>query len=65
MSEVRLGPEAVEDLDRLILTHSLPADTRSRIRRSLGTLSAFPDWAVRWMSHGLHCDGRSVPGDGC
>lgn len=57
MSEVRLGPEAVEDLDRLILTHSLPADTRSRVRRSLGVLERFPrlgraldePWApLRW-----------------
>lgn len=57
MSEVRLGPEAVEDLDRLILTHSLPSDTRSRVRRSLGALERFPrlgraldePWApLRW-----------------
>ena len=57
MSEVRVGPEAVEDLDRLILTHSLPADTRSRVRRSLGALERFPllgralegPWApLRW-----------------
>lgn len=57
MSEVRLAPEAVEDLDRLILTHSLPADTRPRVRRSLGALERFPrlgraldePWApLRW-----------------
>ncbi len=57
MSEVRVGPEAVEDLDRLILTHSLPADTRFRVRRSLGALERFPllgralegTWApLRW-----------------
>jgi hypothetical protein len=55
--QVRLEPDAVEDLDRLILTHSLPADTRSRVRRSLGALERFPrlgravdePWApLRW-----------------
>lgn len=33
---------AVEDLGRLILTHSLPRDTRSRVRRSLRALERFP-----------------------
>jgi hypothetical protein len=57
VAKVRLGPEAVEDLDRLILTHSLSADTRSRVRRSLSALERFPllgraldePWApLRW-----------------
>jgi plasmid stabilization system protein ParE len=33
---------AVEDLDRMILTHSLPADTKARIKRSLRILERFP-----------------------
>jgi hypothetical protein len=36
VAEVRLSTVALEDLDRLILTHSLPADTRARVKRSLG-----------------------------
>lgn len=42
MTRVELTRGAVEDLDRLILTHSLPADTRERIRRSLRSLGRFP-----------------------
>jgi hypothetical protein len=39
---VSLSVVAVEDLDRVILTHSLPADTRARVRRSLSALERFP-----------------------
>jgi hypothetical protein len=39
---VELAAAAVEDLDRLIVTHSLPADTRSRVARSLRGLERFP-----------------------
>ena len=42
MAEVRLSTIAVEDLDRMILTHSLPADTRTRVKRSLHALERFP-----------------------
>ena len=42
MPRVELTRGAVEDLERLILTHSLPADTRDRIRRSLRPLGQFP-----------------------
>lgn len=42
MTEVRLSAIAVEDLDRMILTHSLPTDTKDRIRRSLRPLEQFP-----------------------
>jgi plasmid stabilization system protein ParE len=42
LAEVRLSVDAVEDLDRMILTHSLPADTRDRVRRSLLVLEKFP-----------------------
>jgi plasmid stabilization system protein ParE len=33
---------AVEDLDALIRTHSLPPDTRARVARSLRALERFP-----------------------
>jgi hypothetical protein len=42
VTDVGLSPEAVEDLDRLIVTHSLPPDTKPRVRRSLGALERFP-----------------------
>jgi hypothetical protein len=42
MAEVRLSVLAVEDLERMILTHSLPADTKVRVARSLTLLSRFP-----------------------
>lgn len=54
MAEVRLSAIALEDLDRLILTHSLPADTSARVKRSLRTLERFPrlgrELAGRWDS---------------
>ena len=34
---------AVEDLDRVILTHSLPPDTKGRVKRSLRVLEQFPN----------------------
>jgi plasmid stabilization system protein ParE len=39
---VELSPAAEEDLERLIVTHSLPADTKQRVRRSLAPLERFP-----------------------
>jgi plasmid stabilization system protein ParE len=42
MARVIVTPEAVAALDRLIITHSLPADTMQRFRRSLEPLEAFP-----------------------
>ena len=42
MARVELTEGAVEGLDRLILTHSLPADTKERLRRSLHPLGRFP-----------------------
>ena len=42
MAEVRLSAVAVEDLERMILTHSLPANTKARVARSLDPLSRFP-----------------------
>jgi plasmid stabilization system protein ParE len=42
MARVVVMPAAAEDLERLILTHSLPADTRERVKRSFRTLGEFP-----------------------
>ena len=42
MARVELAQAAVEDLDRLIATHSLPPDTRTRMKRSLRPLEDFP-----------------------
>lgn len=42
MAKVRLSVSAVEDLDRMIVTHSLPGDTRLRVQRSLRVLEQFP-----------------------
>jgi plasmid stabilization system protein ParE len=42
MTRVVVTPTAVDDLDRLVRTHSLPADTRTRVRRSLEPLARFP-----------------------
>jgi hypothetical protein len=42
VAEVRLSAAAVEDLERMILTHSLPTDTKMRFARSLAPLSLFP-----------------------
>jgi len=39
---VELAVAAVEDLEGLIRTHSLPADTRARLARSLRALERFP-----------------------
>jgi plasmid stabilization system protein ParE len=42
VAAVELSQTAVEDLERLIRTHSLPADTRERVRRSIASLEQFP-----------------------
>jgi hypothetical protein len=42
VTHVELSLAAVEDLDRMIVTHSLPVDTRARVKRSLGILEQFP-----------------------
>jgi hypothetical protein len=41
---------AVEDLDRMMLTHSLPSDTKDRVKRSLRVLEQFPNIGrhTRW-----------------
>jgi plasmid stabilization system protein ParE len=42
VARVELSRIAAEDLDRLIHTHSLPPDTRDRVRNSLRPLGQFP-----------------------
>ncbi len=42
MSQVEVAAAAVAHLDSLIVTHSLPANTRLRVRRSLERLESFP-----------------------
>lgn len=57
MAQVELARAAVEDLDRLVLTHSLPADTRQRVRTALEPLRQFPrlgpELAGRWEGFGF------------
>lgn len=42
MPRVELSSAAVADLARLIRTHSLPTDTKRRVKRSLVPLRRFP-----------------------
>jgi hypothetical protein len=42
VARVELTARAIEGLDRLIITHSLPADTYGRVYRSLRLLERFP-----------------------
>lgn len=42
MSRVLVAPAALDDLARLVATHSLPPDTPSRVRRSIEPLARFP-----------------------
>ena len=42
MARVELAQTAVDDLERLISTHSLPPDTKERVKRSLRSLEDFP-----------------------
>lgn len=55
MSQVELSRQAVDSLDRLILTHSLPEDTRRRVRTVLAPLTTFPELGRelegRWSQH--------------
>jgi hypothetical protein len=42
VARVELAVAAVEDLDGLVRTHSLPPDTRARVARTLRALERFP-----------------------
>ena len=43
MATVILTPTAVADLRQLIATHTLPADTLQRFKRSVSALQQFPE----------------------
>lgn len=47
MPRVELSRAAVEDLERLIVTHSLPRDTGARVGRTLRSLERFPHLGAR------------------
>lgn len=55
MPRVELSRRAVQNLDQLIRTHSLPADTRARVRTVLRPLGTFPELGRelpgRWADH--------------
>lgn len=42
MPQIIVTPEAAAALESLITSHSLPADTRERFRRSIKPLESFP-----------------------
>jgi len=42
VTRVELSLTAIERLDRMIVTHSLPADTQARVQRSLRVVERFP-----------------------
>jgi hypothetical protein len=42
VARVLVAPAAADDLARMIATHSLPADTRARVARSIEPLGQFP-----------------------
>jgi plasmid stabilization system protein ParE len=60
VARVLVAPAASDDLARMIATHSLPADTPARVRRSIEPLGQFPllgaPLAERW------CDYRFILG---
>ncbi len=47
MARVELSEVAARDLQRLILTHNLPADTPDRVLRRLQSLKRFPELGPR------------------
>jgi plasmid stabilization system protein ParE len=42
MPRIVVSPAAADSLARLVVSHSLPADTRERFRRSIAPLAEFP-----------------------
>jgi hypothetical protein len=42
VARVEIAAAAADDLDRLILSHSLPRNTKARVARSLRPLERFP-----------------------
>ncbi|MEX0984143.1 MAG: type II toxin-antitoxin system RelE/ParE family toxin [Actinomycetota bacterium] len=43
MAKIELTVTAVASLDRLIVTHNLPSDTRARVTSSIEPLERFPE----------------------
>jgi plasmid stabilization system protein ParE len=60
MATVVVTPTAAGDLARLIATHSLPHDTTTRFKRSVGSLSRFP--LIGSPLHGRWSDYRFLLG---
>jgi hypothetical protein len=62
VARAELSAVAVEDLDRMILTHSLPADTKQRVKRTIAVLEQFP-----YIGRPLEgrCGSFSARGGGC
>ena len=65
MARVELAQAAVEDLERLISTHSLPPDTRERVKRSLRSLEDFPYIGAPLGATGRDFGSCSDRGAGC
>ena len=42
MARLEVAEAAVEDLEQMIFTHSLPSDTKARVRRCTEALKQFP-----------------------
>jgi plasmid stabilization system protein ParE len=42
VARLEIAQAAAEDLERLVFTHSLPADTKDRLKRSIEPLRRFP-----------------------
>lgn len=55
MARIEVTAAAVEDLDKLIVSHSLPRDTHSRVKRSIALLGRFPRMGAalegRWAGY--------------
>jgi plasmid stabilization system protein ParE len=55
VAQVLVAPAAADDLARMTATHSLPADTPARVRRSIEPLGQFPllgaPLAGRWHGY--------------
>jgi plasmid stabilization system protein ParE len=55
VARVLVAPAAAADLAQMIASHSLPADTAARVRRSIEPLSRFPllgaPLAGRWYEY--------------
>lgn len=49
MASVEVSRAAREDLEELIRTHSLPADTTERLKRSLRPLRRFPNLGAQLL----------------